>query len=68
MVEVAARRREALVSEELLHRRSRGAALPVLNAMGARTLAKETGFKVRSIYNVLNTGARPHPAGANDDD
>jgi Transmembrane secretion effector len=36
--------------------------LPVLREIGARALAQQTGFKVRSIYDVLNKGARPHPA------
>jgi hypothetical protein len=35
--------------------------LPVLREIGARTLAEQTGFKVRSIYDVLMRGARPHP-------
>jgi hypothetical protein len=34
--------------------------LPVLREIGARRLAEETGFKVRSIYDVLNRGVRPH--------
>ena len=35
--------------------------LPVLREIGARTLAELTGFKNRSIFDVLNRGARPHP-------
>jgi hypothetical protein len=35
--------------------------LPILRQIGARALAEQTGFKVRSIYNVLNKAARPHP-------
>jgi hypothetical protein len=35
--------------------------LPILREIGARALAEQTGFKIRSIYDVLNRGARPHP-------
>jgi len=35
--------------------------LPVLKQIGPRKLAELTGFKIRSIYDVLNKGARPHP-------
>jgi hypothetical protein len=34
--------------------------LPVLREIGARALAEQTGFKIRSIYDVLNRGALPH--------
>jgi hypothetical protein len=34
--------------------------LPVLKEIGARALAEQTEFKVRSIYDVLNRGVRPH--------
>jgi hypothetical protein len=34
--------------------------LPVLREIGARALAEQTGFKIRSIYDVLNRGVRPH--------
>lgn len=34
--------------------------LPVLREIGARALAEQTGFKVRSIYDVLNRGVQPH--------
>jgi hypothetical protein len=35
--------------------------LPVLKQIGARKFAELTGFKIRSIYDVLNRGVRPHP-------
>jgi len=34
--------------------------LPGLREFGARALAEQTGFKIRSIYDVLNRGALPH--------
>lgn len=34
--------------------------LPILREIGARALAEQTGFKIRSIYDVLNKNARPH--------
>jgi hypothetical protein len=33
--------------------------LPVLNDIGAPAIVRETGFKIRAIYNALNGGARP---------
>jgi hypothetical protein len=35
--------------------------VPVLREIGAKRLAGETGFKIRSIYDVLNRSVRPHP-------
>jgi hypothetical protein len=36
--------------------------VPVLRAIGAGAISERTGFSIRSVYDVLNRGVRPHLA------